>query len=113
MATSARSTSCGRRCRWSGRKPLSRRSAHRPNRQLREEAAEAERLAKEAGTPAKSAKVINTLARRWSEFLGVHGEAYGYDEAAGPTIELAVHFQVCLQRFRALGGWFPLPGCLA
>ena len=75
--------------------------------QLREEAAEAERLAKEAGTPAKSAKVINTLARRWSEFLGVHGEAYGYDEAAGPTIELAVHFQVCLQRFRAWGGWLP------
>ena len=72
--------------------------------QLRQEAAEAERMANETGTPAKSAKVIHTLARRWSEFLGVHGEAYEYDEGTGPTIELAVHFQVCLQRFRAWGG---------
>ena len=63
--------------------------------QVREEAAEAERLAKENGTPAKSAKVIGVLQRRWSEFLDVHGDAYGYEEEIGPTIELAIHFQVC------------------
>ena len=62
--------------------------------QLREEAAKAEQLAKESGTPAKSAAVIRQLERRWREFLDAHGEAYGYEEAAGPTIELAVHFQV-------------------
>jgi hypothetical protein len=62
--------------------------------QLREEAAEAERLAKENGVPAKSAKVIAVLERRWREFLEVHGAAYEYDAETGPTIELAVHFQV-------------------
>ena len=62
--------------------------------QLREEAAKAEQLAKESGTPAKSAAVIRQLERRWREFLDAHGEAYGYEEAAGPTIELAVHFQM-------------------
>ena len=44
--------------------------------QLREEAAEAERMASENGTPAKSAKVIGVLRRRWSDFLDVHGDAY-------------------------------------
>ena len=72
--------------------------------QLREEAAEAERLATESGTPAKSAKVIGTLQHRWSDFLDVHGEAYVcvalFKEEEGPTIELAVHFQV--RRFRTL-----------
>ena len=62
--------------------------------QLREEAAEAEQLAKESGTLAKSAAVIRQLERRWREFLDAHGEAYEYEEAAGPTIDLAVHFQV-------------------
>ena len=65
--------------------------------QLREEAAEAEQLARENGTPAKSAKVIGVLRRRWSDFLELHGEAYGFEVEDGPTIELAVHFQVCLQ----------------
>ena len=72
--------------------------------QLREEAAEAERLATESGTPAKSAKVIGTLQHRWSDFLDVHGESYVcvalFEEEEGPTIELAVHFQV--RRFRTL-----------
>ena len=62
--------------------------------ELREEAAEAEKLAKENGTPAKSAAVIRSLERRWREFLAVHGEAYAFDPDVGPTIELAVHFQV-------------------
>ena len=43
--------------------------------QLREEAAKAEQLAKESGTPAKSAAVIRQLERRWREFLDAHGEA--------------------------------------
>ena len=74
--------------------------------QLREEAAEAERLAKESGTPAKSAKVIGVLRRRWSDFLELHGEAYGFEAEVGPTIELAVHFQVCLQaRDGGLRAW--------
>lgn len=64
--------------------------------QLREEAAEAERLARENGTPAKSLKVIETLLHRWKTFLEVHGCAYGFKEDEGPTIELAVHFQVRL-----------------
>ena len=64
--------------------------------QLREEAAEAERMASENGTPAKSAKVIGVLRRRWSDFLDVHGDAYGFQANECPTIELAVHFQVRL-----------------
>ena len=59
-----------------------------------DEAAEAERLAKESGVPEKSAAVIRALERRWREFLTVHGAAYEYEETVGPTIELAVHFQV-------------------
>jgi hypothetical protein len=62
--------------------------------EVREEAAEAERLAKENGMPAKSAKVIDVLLRRWSDFLDTHGDAYGFKTDEGPTIELAVHFQV-------------------
>ena len=65
--------------------------------QLREEAAKAEAMAKENGTPAKSAAVIRSLERRWREFLEAHGDTYEYDEASGPTIELAVHFQVRAQ----------------
>ena len=41
--------------------------------QLREEAAKAEQLAKESGTPAKSAVVIRQLERRWREFLDANG----------------------------------------
>ena len=62
--------------------------------QLREEAAEAERMASENGTPAKSAKVIGVLRRRWSDFLDVHGDAYGFQANECPTIELAVHFPI-------------------
>ena len=73
--------------------------------QLRAEAAEAERLAKENGTPAKSARVIGVLARRWKEFLEVHGDAYEYDASIGPTIDLAVHFQVRLRAPVCVGVW--------
>ena len=62
--------------------------------QLREEAVEAERLAKENGTPAKSAEMIGVLRRRWSDFLDVHGDAYGFEANEGPTVDLAMHFQV-------------------
>ena len=61
--------------------------------QLREEAAEAERLAQRDGIPPKSAAVIHSLKRRWVAFLETHGDEYGFDAAAGPTIELAVTFQ--------------------
>ena len=61
--------------------------------QLREEAAEAERLALRDGIPPKSAAVIHSLKRRWVAFLETHGDEYGFDVAAGPTIELAVTFQ--------------------
>ena len=61
--------------------------------QLRQEAAAAEALATANGTPPKSAKVVGSMKRRWTEFLDVHGEAYGYDPEVRPTIELALHFQ--------------------
>ena len=61
--------------------------------QLREEAAEAERLALRDGIPPKSAAVIHSLKRRWVAFLETHGDEYGFDVAAVPTIELAVTFQ--------------------
>ena len=70
--------------------------------QLREEAAKAERMAKENGTPAKSVKVIQVLQHRWNDFqvlqhrwndfLEVHGAAYRLEETDEPTIELAIHF---------------------
>ena len=65
--------------------------------QLRSEASEAERLARESGTHAKTAAAIRALQRRWSDFLDAHcvGDAYGFDEAEGPTVELAVKFQAC------------------
>ena len=40
--------------------------------------------------------MIGVLRRRWSDFLEVHGDAYGFAAIEGPTIELAVHFQVRL-----------------
>ena len=42
--------------------------------QLREEAAEAERLALRDGIPPKSAAVIHSLKRRWVAFLETHGD---------------------------------------
>ena len=56
-----RSTSCGRRS-TRRRRPV---AAFGPTpEQLRAKAAEAERLAKENGTPSKSSAVIKSLARR-------------------------------------------------
>ena len=34
-----------------------------------------------------------TLVVRWSAFLEVHGDEYGFDESIGPTVDLAVTFQ--------------------
>jgi hypothetical protein len=68
-------------------------AAHGPTtEQLRVEAAEAEQQASESGVPAKSQAVMRTMKRRWSGFLIKHGEEYSYDDAAGPTIDLAMHF---------------------
>mgnify|MGYP006145464785 CR=1 FL=1 len=47
----------------------------------------------EAGVPAKSARAVQALERKWHEFLEKHGNEYGYDVSVGPTIELAKHFQ--------------------
>ena len=52
---------------------------------LRQEAAEAERLAHENGVPPKSAKVIASLSKKWNEFLLVHGEEYEFDEQVRPS----------------------------
>ena len=49
--------------------------------------------ASEAGVPPKSAAVILQLEARWLEFIGEHGEAYKFDAAAGPSLQLVVHFQ--------------------
>ena len=42
--------------------------------------------------PAKSSHVVRTLQSKWPENLELHGDEYGFDEALGPTIELARHF---------------------
>ena len=58
--------------------------------ELRRVAAAAEALAFENGTSPKTSSVINSLKRRWEEFITKHGEAYGW--SGTPTIDLAVHF---------------------
>ena len=64
-------------------------AAHGPTtEQLGVEAAEAEQQASEM----KSKAVMTTMKRRWSGFIIKHGEEYSYDDAAGPTIDLAMHF---------------------
>ena len=56
--------------------------------------AAAEALAgSEAGVPAKSRAAIISLETKWLDFLGRHGEEYGFSEAEGPTLELTVKFQ--------------------
>ena len=62
--------------------------------ELRAEAQRAEELAKEHGQAPKTGGVVKGLARRFSEFLELHGEAYGYQATEGPSIELAIKFQV-------------------
>ena len=61
--------------------------------QLRVEAAAAEQLAAAEGDAPKTSRAVQTLLNRWNKFIEMHGDAYGFDEAEGPTIELAVHFQ--------------------
>ena len=70
---------------------------------LRNEAAEAERLADKNGTPANTSQAVASLERRWRDFLELHGDAYGYNEADGPTIEHAVHFQTIGFHHRVYG----------
>ena len=48
---------------------------------LRQEAAEAERLAHEHGVPPKSRMAVVSLSNKWNAFLTVHGEEYGFDES--------------------------------
>ena len=49
--------------------------------------------ATEAGVPPKSAAVILQLEARWLDFIGEHGEEYRFDAAAGPSLQIVVHFQ--------------------
>ena len=66
-------------------------AAVRPSaEQLRAEAAEVERQAALHGVNAKTSAVVDSMRRRWAAFLEVHGEAYEYDPAIGPTVELAM-----------------------
>ena len=54
----------------------------------------AERLAgSEAGVPAKSRAVIQSMTVKWLDFLDRHSEGYGFDAACGPTEELVKKFQ--------------------
>jgi len=46
----------------------------------------------DAGVPPKSRAAISTLQNKWLDFLGRHGVQYGFREAEGPTLELAVKF---------------------
>ena len=56
---------------------------------LRAEAARAEALAASgAGDVAKTAAGVGgRLRRQWLRWLAEHGEAYGYDDTEGPTVE--------------------------
>ena len=62
---------------------------------LRAEAARAEALAASgAGAVAKTAAGVGgSLRRQWLRWLDEHGEAYGYDDTEGPTVEHVLHFQ--------------------
>ena len=62
---------------------------------LRVEAARAETLAASgAGAVAKTAAGVGgSLRRQWLRWVGEHGEAYGFDDTEGPTVEHVLHFQ--------------------
>ena len=62
-----------------------------PEELQRRGAAAAEALAFENGTSPKTSSVIDSLKRRWEEFITKHGEAYEW--SGTPTIDLAVHSQ--------------------
>ena len=69
-----------------------------PRRSLEEEESmiiQAEQLAASChGTPAKSARVVKSMTNKWTQFLVEHGEAFGFDESVGPTVELACRFAI-------------------
>ena len=46
----------------------------------------------DAGVPPKSRAAIIALENKWMDFLGRHGDEYGFSEAEGPTLELAKKF---------------------
>ena len=41
----------------------------------------------------KTRAAVLTIAHQFEAFVEAHGEAYGYDAAVGPTVELALRFQ--------------------
>ena len=56
--------------------------------QIRQRIAEREKQAGEHGHVPKTQKQIDLVRRKWLRFLDAHGEAYGYDKDAGPTLAL-------------------------
>ena len=60
-------------------------------RAAREKAAAAERAAVQKGVDPKTDEINRYIASKFAAWLEVHGEAYGYDAAAGPTVALAVN----------------------
>ena len=54
--------------------------------------AEAEKRAAEKGYVAKTESAYASLERKWLRFLAKHGEAYGWAEKEGPTLEQVKHF---------------------
>ena len=51
-----------------------------------------EALAAEKGMHPKTSKVVQALRAKWSTFVKEHGDEYGFDAAAGPTLEFVGHF---------------------
>ena len=68
--------------------------------QIRQRIAEREKQAGEHGHVPKTQKQIDLVRRKWLRFLDAHGEAYGYDKDAGPTLALVKHFTTCCYETR-------------
>ena len=68
--------------------------------QIRQRIAEREKQAGEHGHVPKTQKQIDLVRRKWLRFLDAHGEAYGYDKDAGPTLAIVKHFTTCCYETR-------------
>jgi hypothetical protein len=58
---------------------------------VRKMLAAAEQRAAAKGFVAKTESAYESLARKWLRFLATHGEAYGWQEEEGPTLEHVKH----------------------
>lgn len=59
---------------------------------IRKKLAAAEKRAAAMGFVAKTESAYESLTRKWLRFLATHGEAYGWEECEGPTLEQVKHF---------------------